>query len=368
MSNLANFDVNDLLAMAEQFNISLDENPASSSATYTSFTKVEGSRLLSSEWGNGDVNKGSASFLWNVPGEPDEIERFAQLPVISQLGGFIVHAEVQSSLSHYDSDSGQSKNYCSLTGHRNGKGELVRGLPNVPLRSMYGKGWDAVGKHPIHTIPNPLVKDLGLVGSRGSSCHDCILAGQSHLPHPTDSNRFLECTPYGRMFFWLTEVSGIIKKQMQTFTIRELLDQPGVLLIMNLPTKTALRGHFVAKDSPDNIQGYFGYLGQLAYQAKNKNPGLASPYMHYTRIGIKAPPAGAKSPKNFLHFESTSPFDIEQLKTAWASWGQLNPNKEVELLDPAEYQGVQVMPPESGMRSAAVMEEAVEVPATKSPW
>lgn len=373
MSNLtttAPESVDLLLSLAAEFNINLGSeagaNGGGGNRIWTNFTNVQGIRTLQSSWMDGGA---AAQFIWNQENQTSEfLEEFDGFSGINQLGGFIVHAELQSALSTYDPENNKSKTYCSTTGYQDGNiKQLVKALPGyVPLRGMYD-GWDQGANRPNYTKPAPLVKTLGLVGSKGMACMDCIAAGQS--TRTDEEGKVTECSLRGKLFFYVTEVSKSKKQPPKkagdepvvttvTKTIRELLDVPGILVAINLPTKSGLRGHYDPKNKEACITGYASYIMQLQMAAKGK-PALADPRMHFTTISIKLPPDGGKNPKNMLHFANQAGFNVELLRDARKVWTDVNPNKEVEILDPSEFH--------KGQAQVAATGGAIEVMAEVVP-
>lgn len=350
MSNLttASFDPDALLALAAEFSINLGSEAAAASSgnrIWTNLTIVDGIRTVQSSWLDGAA---AAQFVWNQEGQTAEfLEEFEGFSGINQLGGFIVHAELQPQLSVYDAETNKSKTFCSATGYQDGNiKQLVKALPGyVPLRGMYD-GWDQGANRPNYTKPAPLVKTLGLVGSKGMTCAACIASGQSTKTN--EDSKVTECSLRGRIFFYVTEVSKSKKVPPKkagdeatvttvTKTIRELLDVPGILVAINLPTKSGIRGHYDANNKANNITGYASYIMQLQMAAKGKSAALASPLMQFTTISIKQPPGDSKNPKNMLHFNNQPNFNIEQLKDARKAWEAVNPHKEVEILNPEDF-------------------------------
>lgn len=396
MSNLAkseSLDADLLLQLAEQFNVNLEPETSSSGngggRIYTNFTSIlpneageGGIRILTSGWMD---NGAAAQFVWSLPGQREYMEEFEEFANINWITGYIVHAEIQSSQTQYDPETRTYKSKCSVVGYRDSSGQYVKGLPGYsPLRSMYD-GWDKAANKPAYTQPSPMVTELGLLGSKGMACADCIRCGESTFEGVDESgnSKVGECTPRGRLFIYVTEV-GRVKKvppktpgaepeiKVTTKTIRELLGVSGVLLQINLPTATGLRGNYDKNNPANNVTGYSSYLMQLKIQNKGRSASLANPQMYLTQISIKEPPAGKKSPKNMLHFEVAGAPNVELFKDARTAWTEVNPHKEVEILDPSRFQGnlekivenggaisvgASVVEPANALRSAAVIEE-----------
>lgn len=359
MSNLAttsDLDADLLLQLASEFNINLEpEVPTTGgSRIYTNFTSIPsgegkpGVRVMTSSWLD---NGAAANFTWTLPGQKDYMEEFENFSNINFIRGYVLHAEIQSSQTVYDAGTKSFKTKCSVTGYRNAEGELIKGLPGyTPIRGMYD-GWNKTANRPDYTTPARVVEDLGLVGAKGMACADCIRCGLSTDEGVDDNGnpKITECAPRGRMFFYVTEI-GRTKRvppkkageepevKIVTSTIRELIGESGVIVQINLPTSSGLRGNYNKERPEENVTGWNSYLMQLKYANKGKAASLADPRMHYTQISIAVPPASKKSPKNMLNFEDIGSVNVELLKEGRKEWGVLSPQKEIEVLDPAMFQ------------------------------
>lgn len=315
---------------------------SSSGATWTNFTRVEDARIVNGpKWLDGGI------FKWCEPGQPDYVEDVDEMPEIQRLGGIIVHAELQGSLQEKSEDGAErASRVCSVAGYRNpSTGTYIKALPDYyTLGSMYG-GWNKEANTPDRFTPNPVVADLDLVGSRGMRCVDCIKGGQSFLTD--DSGKVTgECSMYGRLYFYVTEVSKIKlippkkgsdeapEEKVTTKSISDLYPgETGVLVIMNLPAVTGLRGKW-NKDEKISIRGFVNYVRQLQMDFT----GLRRiPSFNFTTIDIKPPIAGAKSTKNLLHFGYEESFDISLIRDAKRAWEAARPKDDVPELDISKF-------------------------------
>lgn len=340
-------DNDDILAqLAAEFGIQAEPEPEhSGSRIYTNLTTVENIRVLNSKsWQDGKT------FQWNVPGFPDQIEEIEELSnTVHQIGGFIIHSEIHSALTvkNDNADNGRAtKTICSTVGYKKG-GDYVKELPEkVYFNTMYG-GWDKEAGHPIHTQPNSYIEGMGLLGSRGKSCFDCIISGNSAV-YDEDTDEVLgECSLKGRIFVYVTHLtrfkSSVPKAGKEpevttiTKSVEELMQEKGFILMINLPNKVALKGFWDKNDESKRRQGYLGYLMSLKVKYGKTNNAKTSPRLAYTSLAIKPPVEGTKNTKNFLVFDEVETFDYSLLKAGLTNWVALHPKPETEILDPSNW-------------------------------
>lgn len=304
---------------------------------YTNMTTVENIRVLKAKsWQDG------FTFQWNYPGQED-IEEFGDdFPLVHELKGFIVHSEIQPALSvkNDDPDSERaSRTICSVVGYKKGD-NYVKELPEkVPFNSMYD-GWDSEKKHPIYTNPARGVEELGLLGSRGKSCADCIKCGDSIQVDET-GEVLGECSLKGRIFFYVTDVirykktmvkGGEPKVERIEKSIKDILSEEelngaeGIIVMISLPNKVGLKGNWDRKDESKKRIAYLSYLTGLSYKYKKSHK--VSPRMVCTTISIKPPVADTKNTKNFLEFTEVETFDFLKLRSGLQTWETLKPREE----------------------------------------
>lgn len=346
-SNLAVVD-DELMALAKELGFSPEMmeaqgNIGKQSNVYTSFTKVEDARIINgSKWLDGEI------FKWCEPGQPDYEEEI-EFSEINRLGGYLVNSEIQSSQSHKaDAEDTMGTRLCSVVGYRNPvDGTYIKALPDFyPLTSMY-TGWDKENNQPLRDSPNPVVSELDMLGSKGMRCVDCIKSKQSY--NVGWDGKISECAPYGKLYFYITEVSrvkltppkgnGAPEEKITTKKISELYDdgRKGILVMFNLPLVTGLRGKY-NKDEALSIVGYSSYIRGLSYKFKGANP-RKNPCMNFTTISLRKPPAESTSQKRLLHFEDHPITDYPAVREAQAEWTRVKPKDAVDELDIADYGG-----------------------------
>jgi hypothetical protein len=351
MSNLAVQD-DSLLELAKALGLDVEALEAQSSVNgggsgiWTNFTKVPNVRVVNGpKWLDGGI------FKWCEPGQPDYVEDIEDMPEINRLGGIIVHAEIQGSLTEKtEGDSAEKgQRVCSVVGYKNPvDGSYIKALPDFyPLSNMYG-AWNKEANCPDRSVPNNIVEELDLLGSRGSRCVDCIRGGNSFLTDET-GKVVSECSLYGRLYFFVTHVSKVKlvppkkgsdeapEEKVVTKAISELYPgETGLLVILNLPAVTGIRGKY-SKDEKVNIRGYANYIRHL----QMTNTGVKkAPVMNYTTINIKKPPVGSKSTKNLLHFDSDAAFgDYSLIRDAQRLWNESKPEEDVRQLSIEDFGG-----------------------------
>jgi hypothetical protein len=337
----------DILAqLAAEFGIQAEPEPEhNSSRVYTNLTTLENIRVLNAKsWQDGKT------FQWNIPGNPEMTEEIEELAnTVHQIGGFIVHSEVHSALSikNDNADNGRAtKTVCSTVGYKKGS-DYVKELPEkVYFNTMYG-GWDKDAGRPIHTQPNSYLEGMGLLGSRGMSCLDCIKSGQSAVYDEATDEVLGECSLKGRIFVYVTHLTrfkssvpkGGKEPEVTTITksVEELMGEPGFILMINLPNKVALKGFWDKNDESKRRQGYLSYLMSLKIKYGKANAPKTSPRLTYTSLAIKPPVEGTKNTKNFLVFEEVETFDYNLMKSGLVNWVALRPKPKIEILDPSSY-------------------------------
>lgn len=305
-------------------------------------TRVPETRILHPSWMDGGA---TATFKWtDTSQDRDQVDPLFEDNIIHELNGFIVHAEIQPFLSlkkDDDEDTTKPKVICSCVGYKH-QGKLVSKLPSDGLKVMYA--WDNTTESYSTNVPAPIVDSLMLVGSRGKTCSECIRSGDSAVESGGKVNF---CAPYGRMFFYVTEIvrhkkvkgsDGVVEIVKSTTTIREILGKSGFILAINMPGKVAIKGLY-NRDPEKSINGYAGYVTSLAkkYGASRR----ADYRFTGTSISIAPSPPGRKSTKNFLHLTQQETFDISLLKDALEEWKNLLEINDIDIegkdLDPSMF-------------------------------
>ena len=335
-----NFDELEKLALDLNLGDPEISNVESSGINNVYLTRVPEVRILHPSWMDGGA---TATFKWTDTNQDrDQVDPLFEDHIIHELNGFIVHAEIQPFLSlkkDDDEDAGKPKIICSCVGYKH-QGKLVSKLPSDGLKVMYA--WDNATESYSTNVPAPIVDSLMLVGSRGKTCSECIRSGDSVIE---TGGKVSSCAPYGRMFFYVTEIirnkkvkgpDNTVEVVKSSTTIREILGKSGLILAINMPGKVAIKGLY-NRDPEKSINGYAGYVTSLAkkYGASRR----ADYRFTGTSISIAPSPPGRKSTKNFLHLTQQETFDISLLKDALEEWKNLLEINNIDIegkdLDPS---------------------------------
>jgi hypothetical protein len=329
-------DVQALFALAEDMGIDLDTPSISSGGgRFTPFSIPEGNRFSVTYFDSG-------KFEWNEPGQTAEFketffkkagEELIDVTDFNIIKGYIVNFELQPRLSTFIED--KTRVTCSCIGYTSGD-TIFKALPPVPMKSMYA--W--VGDGPSYNTPDPLVEKLGLIGSRGESCADCIRNGHSTLEVETGKGPKTEsCSARGVLYIVVNELGKTSMKVgkkgedpeevVKTYHVSELTDDEGnpkepFLLAINI-TSLGLRG---AWNNEPRISGYYHHIAGLERQFKGGDP-RRSPLFHLTSITLRKKTNGMKYQPDFA-IEVAS---LKDMKEAKELWQKVNPRKEVETLD-----------------------------------
>lgn len=289
----------------------------------------------------------TGTFAWELEGLDEDLDNFSG---VNQLGGYVLFGEIQADRTVFDAENNtfDRDRSCSSVGYYSQIHQgLIKGLPETAVLKRMNP-WDDKKKEYVSTVPEQVIKDIQLVGSRGMTCENCIMAGLSQVETPAGVKR---CTPRGRIFFYLTHVSRIKKQRpapgqepeliTTTKTIEELYGKPGLLMMLNLPNKGGLNGEWHTEFA-DSVLGYASYMSYLKVQARTENNVyLKNPYFHFTTITIKAPTKGA-SKKNLLHFERHPLGDSKLYEAGRQLWKSIY-QRPVEYLNPADFQDTVVL-------------------------
>lgn len=330
-------DLDALLALAEEMDIDLDDTPSVSNGggRFTPYSIPQGNRFSVTYFDSGQ-------FEWNAPNQGAEIkesffkkagDELIDVSGFNVIKGYIVNFELQPRLSTYIEE--KTRVTCSVIGYQHGDTKL-KALPPVPMKSMYA--W--VGDGPSYTTPESLVDSLGLVGSRGETCADCIRNGHSTMEVQTSQGPKTEsCSVRGVLFMVVTEVGKSTMKPgkkgedpeevVKTYKVEDLTDEEGnpkepFLLAINI-TSLGLRG---AWNNEPRLLGYYHHVAGLERQYKGADP-RRSPLFHLTSITLRKKTNGTKFQPDF----KVEPANLKDMKMSKNLWDELNPRKEVETLD-----------------------------------
>lgn len=330
-------DLKELEALAQELNLTPHSSEVGnfSGVRKLYLTRIPGIRKLSANWM--DVG----SFKWTDP-DQDIDDLLFQDRVVHEIQGFILHAQIQPFLGFSDmSDNTNTlKVVCSVAGYKK-QGKLVGELPSDGIPGMYA--WDNTTSNYSTNNPAPIVDSLGLVGSRGETCSQCIKNGNSSIEVGAKTSF---CQPYGKMWIYVTTVYKFLKSKAPDGSleisriatpIRDIVPgSNGIIIEVNLPGKTGIKG-MGNRDASKAIVGYAPYVASLARQFKSSINGDVR--FNCTLLGIKPPPAGKVSNKSYLHFTNVPSFEISLLKEARKAWEELlktsNISFEGSELDPA---------------------------------
>ncbi len=362
MSSIVEFSSEGLLS---ELGISVEElysqealTSADSKRLVTYKTAVPESRKVTSSWMELESNSGG-HFSWNIPNSKEFVEELDDVKgKVVKLRGVIVRAEMQPSLQYYISSESRYVTKCTLVGYKDSlTGQLVKGLPGTaPLKTLYEydkyltlevKGKTIKGGYNKNR-PTKLVEELGLVGSQGLTCANCIRSGCNTLENDKGETIYCDVTT-NQMFFYLTDFTTkkIIPSKdgsaptisYTDYKVKDVLDEEGILLQFSLPNKLALKGNYDAKEKKFISTGYVNYIDSLKYQFKGKTDPRKMPYYNYTELSIVNIPGVVK---NFLDFKVIVVQDHKQYATlinnSRACWDKVNPQKEMMVLDPMDFE------------------------------
>lgn len=346
-SLLANNELEKALELAREMGIDTESTPSlNTSDGNTRFTLPKGMRYAVTFFDSG-------KFDWNaLDQEPDIKENFYKKAGdeliqmdFNGIGGYIVDFELLSRLGTYDEEDKKTKITCSVIGHMTedvdtGKTIGIRRLPEVPVKGMYS----CVNGSISYTTPDPMVTKLGLIGSRGETCEQCIRNGHSTMEIVTSKGPKTEsCTPRGALYIMVHELYKVTKKAVKnkepeevinTYKVTDLVDEEGnpkapFLLAINI-TSLTIRG---AWNEDPKIVGYYHFITGLERQYKGKDP-RRSPKFHFTKLTLRKKVDGQKYQ---IHFDMDTP-NYEDMRIAHENWKAIK-SDEVEIIPPEQYQG-----------------------------
>jgi hypothetical protein len=339
------------MKLAQEMGIELDDSPSISGANYTTFTRYslpEGVRYTVTYFDSGD-------FTWNDQNQPSDIkEEFFRkagdelIPMsgFNEVGGYITKFELQPRLGTYSEEEKKSKVTCSVIGYQTtdletGEQIAIKALPPVPLKGMHS--W--VDNTLSYVTPDPLVERLGLIGSRGETCTNCIKNGHSTLEVETRQGPKVEsCTARGVLFLVVHELTKVSKRPSKvagqdpeevktTYKITDLCDADGnpkrpCLLAVNI-TSLGLRG---AWSNEPKIIGYFNHISSLERQFNGKDL-RRNPSFHFTTVTLRKKAGGTKYQLDFNRFTP----ELAKVQESLQMWKDQKPNDVIETIDKSAY-------------------------------
>ena len=317
---------------------------------YTKKTTLENIRVLNSGWRSSD----SLSFSWNQPGSTETEEFEDDIPVIKGIKGFIVHSQIQPALKKSDPTNPDRKlPVCSLFGYKAGD-KYVQDLPatiqlgtSKKAGGVYGTmydTWDKVANKPDTIKPHHDLEKYGFLGSRGKSCVDCIKCGESTIVD--DLGKENECQLEGRIFIYATHLIKYKKGEPIEITVKDLIGEEGMIIMVNLPNKIAMVGRYSSEPELQR-NTYLKFLTQLHFQywadvkAGKGNYAIVNPsYYHQIVLTVKPglPDKDTGKPKgmNYLNFEEVT-CDREACKKAMQYWNSVHPYEAPPELDSSNW-------------------------------
>jgi len=211
--------------------------------------------------------------IFNKEGEPITILGFKGVPLLIEL---------QPALQWYDDKTKKFTKICSVVGSEY-SGSLINTLPVTPWGNMYH--WDSI-KDKSFNLPSNEVQNLGLIGSRGQMCVDCITSGKSIATDPNGKEHKCEVT--GVLYMYVTDIPVVVSKMngpVEQFTIKDravenLVDEEGkaikpFLVAIRLSPSSLSRGWHANKNLVlTNITSYHRSLKYEPNKDKDSKPVL----------------------------------------------------------------------------------------------
>ena len=382
---LLNVD-NDYLDLAAELNIdintitdNIDINTSKSSLNtyFTSLPKDIVVRRL-----NSASYQDSQEMRWAYPGQDDQklFEQFEGVNgVIVRLQGVVLQHQAQLDHSYWDEANSKYVRFCNSVGYKrtypDGSIKLIQALPeNVCL-----KGVTEYGDPPNR--PLPIVDKLGLVGKKGMTCSECIRAGL-HSQEVEGKDRPVTCSPTGQLIFYVTGFTtrvlsnkgGKVTSTFNDYTVKELMDDTGFILIIPLKAKSTRRGIWDASTKQWTSVGYEAMVNNLIYKHSKdlsnapvgKRDTIAmkmSPYFQTIIISIVPPNPEDKNPKASLNFAVKEIPDLGAIKAARKYWQQINPAGEINVLNEGDFSNTKSV----GLCAAEIVEEE-PIEINGNPW
>lgn len=280
-------------------------------------------------------------FVWSLPDNKDFVEELDNVKGrVVKLYGYLIHAQIGASDQLWDDSEKKFHRSCQAVGHKY-KGEYLSGkLPDMyPLKELYK--WDNQyqgvtlkgdtykgGNNP--NIPDDLVESIGLFGSKGMLCSECIKQGQNKLtidgevyvdpktgkPKYCDiSNAYiiLALTSFDTKTVVIDKKnpSNAPQVNINHYEVSEVMDDnPSfVLLQLNLSKKLGLKGLWDRETKTRPAEGFASLCASLARDPELKDNVLRRiPYFNELSIDIYD-----SNPRNYLNF-GVAPINVELFK------------------------------------------------------
>lgn len=283
----------------------------------------------------------SGEFVWSLPDNKEYVEELENVKGnIVKLYGYLLHAQVGASDQLWDDANKKYLSSCRAVGHKY-NGEYLSGkLPDMyPLKELYK--WDnnyvgttmngdtyKGGTNP--TMPDDLVTSIGMFGSKGMLCSDCIkqglnkltINGEEYVDPKTGKPRYCDIANSYLIFALTsfdTKVVKVDKKNpsnppevvINHYDVSEVIeDSPTyILLQINLSKKLGLKGLWDRENKVRAAEGYATLCASLARDPELKdNPLRRVPYFNEMSIDIHQ-----ATPRNYLNF-GVAPMNVELFK------------------------------------------------------
>jgi len=296
----------------------------------------------------------------------------------NQLAGYMMYVQTSPGLKEWNDAESKYNTYCQVIGHSpSGATEenpYLKVLPPIPFSSMYDYSVRGTARY---YSPNSIVEQLGLVGSRGETCANCIRGGRSFRDtgetYPSGDPKYLTCEPKGYFYMVVTTlIEATRDKKADGFTwdiTRFELGTPDsptyskngtdivkpFICVMDV-SANGLNGSYM-KDQPDlTINGPRQYLAKIS---KDLNTGTTLPagdpgrelgyYPMRVSTRYKINKKGGQSPRPQVHLDVDLDVDKDieaQLKereeerlNAIQLWKTNSPELNIEPLPPSAYSG-----------------------------
>lgn len=283
----------------------------------------------------------SGEFVWSLPDNKEYVEELENVKGnITKLYGYLIHAQIGASDQLWDDNNKKYLSSCRAIGHKF-NGEYLSGkLPDMyPLKELYK--WDnnyvgvtstgdtyKGGNNP--NLPDDLVTSIGMFGSKGMLCSDCIkqglnklhVNGKEYVDPKTGKSHYCDISN-AYVIFALTSFDTkqikVDKKNpsnppevvVNHYDVSEVIeDNPSfILLQINLSKKLGLKGLWDRENKVRAAEGFATLCASLARDPELKDNALRRvPYFNEMAIDIYQ-----ATPRNYLNF-SVAPMNVELFK------------------------------------------------------
>lgn len=267
--------------------------------------------------------------------------------------GFPLYLEMSAGISAFIKEEGKYENICQVSGHmKKAGGPIVNILPSQPFTSMFQISSNGVD----FRSPSKEVASLGLMGTRGKTCAQCIMDGNASHTF-TDDNSIKgttsKCEANGLLYVVVTHLAKPNRTgDFKLIPVETLVDEEGnslanLIICINLK-RTSLTGLY-DKDKPAvstpngphyTVNGPRQYLAFL-----NKKYGTRDASQRLTLFqNVKAIDKKTKTPNNYaqLHMMEVlevfpnefTPKQIEkEAIKARELWMKVRPQVDVQVIN-----------------------------------